>query len=34
MSKFLPSEISAGLAAGTLIPYLGSGMLSLVPGGI
>jgi hypothetical protein len=33
MSKFLPSEISAGLAAGTLIPYLGSGMLSLVPGG-
>jgi hypothetical protein len=29
----LPAEIAAGLAAGTLIPYLGPGMLALVPGG-
>ncbi|MCX7175785.1 MAG: SIR2 family protein [Proteobacteria bacterium] len=33
MSFPLPAEISTGLAAGTLIPYLGPGMLSLVPGG-
>jgi len=33
MSTSLPNEIAAGLAAGTVIPYLGPGMLSLVPGG-
>ena len=29
----LPAEITAGLAAGTMIPYLGPGMLDLIPGG-
>lgn len=29
----LPPEIAAGLAAGTMIPYLGPGMLDLIPGG-
>jgi hypothetical protein len=33
MNTNLPNEIAVGLAAGTLIPYLGPGMLSLVPGG-
>jgi len=33
MTHPLAAEIPAGLAAGTLIPYLGPGMLSLVPGG-
>lgn len=33
MNTRLPEEIAAGLAAGSLIPYLGPGMLSLVPGG-
>ncbi len=33
MSKNLPGEIASGLLAGRLIPYLGAGMLGLVPGG-
>ncbi|BAP88481.1 putative uncharacterized protein [Burkholderiales bacterium GJ-E10] len=33
MSDSFLSDIRAGLAAGTVIPYLGSGMLALVPGG-
>ena len=33
MRPSLPEEITAGLAAGTLAPYLGPGMLDLVPGG-
>ncbi len=33
MSTALPGEIATGLAAGTLIPYLGSGMLALTPCG-
>ena len=33
MSAQFPDAITAGLAAGTLIPYLGPGMLELVPGG-
>ena len=32
-AKSLPPEINAGLAAGTLIPYLGPGVLQLIPGG-
>ena len=32
-AKSLPPEITAGLAAGTLIPYLGPRVLELVPGG-
>ena len=34
MSRNRLEEIHAGLAAGEVIPYLGSGMLGLVPGGI
>jgi len=33
MRASLPEEITAGLAGGTLLPYLGPGMLDLVPGG-
>lgn len=33
MTATLPPEIEAGLATGMLIPYLGAGMLTLVPGG-
>jgi hypothetical protein len=33
MSTQFPDAITTGLAAGTLIPYLGPGMLELVPGG-
>ena len=33
MHKDLPEEMLSGLAGGALIPYLGSGMLALTPGG-
>jgi len=33
MSSLVLDEITAGLVAGRIIPYLGSGMLALVPGG-
>lgn len=33
MTATLPPEIEAGLATGMLIPYLGAGMLALIPGG-
>jgi hypothetical protein len=33
MNANLPDAVTTGLAAGTLIPYLGPGMLTLIPGG-
>ena len=33
MSSLVLDEITVGLAAGRVVPYLGAGMLALVPGG-
>ncbi len=33
MNANLPDDVTTGLAAGTLIPYLGPGMLALIPDG-